>query len=113
MDYLLTWNCKHIANAVIKKGLAKIAGEQGYELPINGKITMWTDPIVDELHKIRQANTERFNYDLDALFDYLKRQEKKGKRKVVRLPIKRRPVVQEFSTTPPKGKLGRQRSVLA
>jgi len=34
MDYLLTWNCKHIANAVIKKEIAKIAGEQGYELPI-------------------------------------------------------------------------------
>jgi hypothetical protein len=74
---------------------------------------MWTDPIVDELHKIRQANAERFNYDLDALFEYLKRQEKKGKRKVVRLPIKRRSVVQEFSATPPKGKLARQRPVLA
>jgi hypothetical protein len=23
---------------------------------------MWTDPIVDEIHKIRQANAERFNH---------------------------------------------------
>jgi hypothetical protein len=74
---------------------------------------MWTDPIVEEIHKIRQANAEKFNYDLDALFEYLKMQEKKGKRKVVRLPIKRRPAVQEFSATPLKGKEARQRPVLA
>jgi len=33
MDYLLTWNCKHIANAVIGKKIAKITAQQGYELP--------------------------------------------------------------------------------
>ncbi len=33
LDYLLTWNCKHIANAVILKKIAKIAAEEGYELP--------------------------------------------------------------------------------
>lgn len=34
IDYLLTWNCKHMANAEIQKQLSKICGEQGYELPI-------------------------------------------------------------------------------
>ena len=33
LDYLLTWNCKHIANAVLLKKIASIAAEQGYELP--------------------------------------------------------------------------------
>lgn len=33
IDYLLTWNCKHMANAEIQKRLAKICLEQGYELP--------------------------------------------------------------------------------
>jgi predicted nucleic acid-binding protein len=33
IDYLLTWNCKHIANAQIQKKLAQISIEQGYELP--------------------------------------------------------------------------------
>jgi hypothetical protein len=33
MDYLLTWNCKHIANAHIQKKLAQICSEFGYELP--------------------------------------------------------------------------------
>ncbi|NER47208.1 MAG: type II toxin-antitoxin system VapC family toxin [Symploca sp. SIO1A3] len=34
LDYLLTWNCKHIANAQIQKKLAKISFDLGYELPI-------------------------------------------------------------------------------
>ena len=33
LEYLLTWNCKHIANAVLLKIIARIAAEQGYELP--------------------------------------------------------------------------------
>ncbi|WP_126147291.1 type II toxin-antitoxin system VapC family toxin [Synechococcus elongatus] len=34
MDYLLTWNCKHIANAQIQRKLAMISYDFGYELPI-------------------------------------------------------------------------------
>jgi hypothetical protein len=33
LDYLLTWNCKHIANAQIQKKLAQISFDSGYELP--------------------------------------------------------------------------------
>jgi hypothetical protein len=34
MDYLLTWNCKHIANAQIQSKLAEISLDFGYALPI-------------------------------------------------------------------------------
>lgn len=34
MDYLLTWNCKHIANAQIQRKLAEIGFDFGYQLPI-------------------------------------------------------------------------------
>jgi DUF1009 family protein len=34
LDYLLTWNCKHIANAQIQKKLLKICSDFGYTLPI-------------------------------------------------------------------------------
>jgi len=34
MDYLLTWNCKHIANAQIQGKLTEISLDFGYELPI-------------------------------------------------------------------------------
>ncbi|MBW4566762.1 MAG: type II toxin-antitoxin system VapC family toxin [Tolypothrix carrinoi HA7290-LM1] len=33
MNYLLTWNCKHIANAQIQKKLSQISLEFGYQLP--------------------------------------------------------------------------------
>lgn len=33
LDYLLTWNCKHIANAQIQKKLSEISLDFGYELP--------------------------------------------------------------------------------
>lgn len=34
MDYLLTWNCKHIANAQIQVKLAEISLDFGYDLPV-------------------------------------------------------------------------------
>jgi hypothetical protein len=34
MDYLLTWNCKHIANAQIQRKLAEVSLDLGYELTI-------------------------------------------------------------------------------
>lgn len=34
MDYLLTGNCKHIANAEMQVAVAKICREAGYEPPI-------------------------------------------------------------------------------
>ena len=34
IDYLLTWNCKHIANVEIQKVITKISNEAGYEIPI-------------------------------------------------------------------------------
>ena len=33
LDYLLTWNCKHIANAQMQKKLIQIGFDAGYELP--------------------------------------------------------------------------------
>lgn len=34
MDFLVTWNCVHIANAVIAKTVAKICREHDYECPV-------------------------------------------------------------------------------
>jgi len=34
LDYLLTWNCKHMANAQIQRKLAQISSNLGYELPV-------------------------------------------------------------------------------
>ena len=34
LNYLLTWNCKHMANAQIQKKLSQISLKLGYELPV-------------------------------------------------------------------------------
>ncbi len=34
VDYLLTWNCKHIANAVIRRQVERVCRSRGYE-PVN------------------------------------------------------------------------------
>ncbi len=34
MDYLLTWNCRHIANATLQTSMRTICEESGYVLPI-------------------------------------------------------------------------------
>ncbi|AUT01321.1 hypothetical protein CLI64_13425 [Nostoc sp. CENA543] len=34
LDYLLTWNCKHMANAQIQRKLSQISSGLGYDLPI-------------------------------------------------------------------------------
>jgi hypothetical protein len=34
VEYLLTWNCKHIANAEMQPALTRISHAQGYALPI-------------------------------------------------------------------------------
>ena len=47
------------------------------------------DPIVDEIRKARQMHAEKFNYDLDAIYQDLKTKEQQSRRKVVSLPPKR------------------------
>jgi predicted nucleic acid-binding protein len=34
LDYLVTWNCKHMANAQIQRKLAQISSDLGYILPV-------------------------------------------------------------------------------
>ena len=34
VDYLLTWNCRHLANAQIARRILTICHEQGFEMPL-------------------------------------------------------------------------------
>jgi hypothetical protein len=36
MDILLSWNCRHIANAFIQARLRKLADASGFTLPVIG-----------------------------------------------------------------------------
>jgi hypothetical protein len=44
---------------------------------------MWSDPIVDEVRRARDAYAARFNYDLRTIYRDLKAQEKRSGRKIV------------------------------
>ncbi len=34
MDYLMTWNCKHIANALMRKRIISLVEGAGYVCPV-------------------------------------------------------------------------------
>jgi hypothetical protein len=43
----------------------------------------WTDPIVEEVRKIREEHAARFDFDLTRIFEDLKRNERESEREVV------------------------------
>ena len=51
---------------------------------------MWTDPIVEEIRREREAYAAKFNFDLEAIYQDIKRQELESGREIVILPSKRR-----------------------
>ena len=50
---------------------------------------MWKDEIVEEVRRVRDEYAAKFNYDLDAIYEDIKKQEKQSERKVVSLPPKK------------------------
>ena len=50
---------------------------------------MWEDPIVAETRALREEMMKEAGDDLDALFDYLVREQEKYKDRLVRLPPRR------------------------
>jgi hypothetical protein len=50
---------------------------------------MWEDPIVAEIRKIRDEHAAKFNYDVAAIFEDIRRQEKESGRQYVSYPPRR------------------------
>jgi len=55
---------------------------------------MWNDEIVEKVRKVRHEYAAKFNYDLEAIFKDIKRQEEKSKREVVSRPPKKPELVE-------------------
>jgi hypothetical protein len=49
---------------------------------------MWTDEIVEQIHRIREEYAKSFNYDLDAIFADLRKKEAESGREIVNLSRK-------------------------
>lgn len=50
---------------------------------------MWEDPIVAEIRRFREEHAARFNYDLRAICEDLREQERKSGRRFVSYPPRR------------------------
>lgn len=50
---------------------------------------MWKDEIIEEVRKTRDEYAAKFDYDLDAIYQDIKKQEENSKRKVVSLKPKK------------------------
>lgn len=60
MDFLVTWNCTHIANAIVRAKIETVCRKAGFQPPGNmyaARIVwggvMIRDPIIDEVRRIR------------------------------------------------------------
>ena len=51
---------------------------------------MWQNEILEEIHRIREERAKSFNYDLDAMFAFWRKQQAESGREVVAQPAKRR-----------------------
>jgi hypothetical protein len=76
---------------------------------------MWTDPIVEEVRRVRQGHAAMFNYDLDAIYADIKARQEASGRKYVRFSRKSPvdPVSTDVNALPPRptGELKRDSSM--
>ena len=49
---------------------------------------MWTDPIVEEVRRVRQEYAKRLNYDLHAIAADLRTQEQEHPERLISFPAK-------------------------
>jgi len=52
---------------------------------------MWTDPIVDEVRKLREDYAAKFQFDIRAICDAMREEEAKSGRPLVTRPRKKPP----------------------
>ena len=97
VDYLLTWNCRHMANPIALQKTIRIVMECGCACPVivtpRELVTELAgeyndDPIVREVHEARYEIMAEFGGDVDAFFDYLAARPVQGARLVSPKPFK-------------------------
>ena len=49
---------------------------------------MWNDEIVEETRQARDRYAATFDFDLDAIYRYLKKREEQNPKKIISLPSK-------------------------
>jgi hypothetical protein len=78
MDYLLTWNCTHIANATLRGRIEAVCRDSGVEPPAictPEKLPGGEDDLIREVRAAREESCRQFEYDLGAIVRDLREQE--------------------------------------
>ena len=93
IDYLLTWNCKRLANASLRVRIAALLEDAGSACPVictpeELMEDMEADPIIAEVGRIGQEYVERFGHDLRALAADLRRREQQHPERLQSFPPK-------------------------
>ncbi len=57
---------------------------------------MWQDPIVEEIHRIRDEYAKKFDYDLHAICEDLRKKQSTSNIKVISRPP-RKPAIQKVA----------------
>ena len=50
---------------------------------------MWKDPVVEEIRKIREQYANKFNHDIDAIYEDIQRRQAISAKKSVSLPARK------------------------
>jgi len=53
-------------------------------------MTMWKDPIVQEVRRVREAHAAQFGYDIRAIVEDARKRQKTSKHRVVSFVTKKR-----------------------
>jgi hypothetical protein len=93
MDYVLLWNCKHIASGRVQKMLQDTNARLGVYTPIgvysgrvDGGVKMWTDPIVAEVRRARLEIEKECDDDFARIYARALEVQKKAAAKLVSRP---------------------------
>lgn len=105
-DYLLTWKCDSIANARHRRQFESIIENAGFACPaictppqLHGGVPLCSDPIIEEVWRVRDELARKFNYNLGGLVKYLQEKQREHAERIVLAPrpLQRRAVARENS----------------
>jgi len=81
-DFLMTWKVDTIANARYRKQIARSLNSWGYKRPeictpeqLTQGGDLISDPIIEEVRRIRVEFCQEFNYDISAMAEYFRKKE--------------------------------------
>jgi hypothetical protein len=91
MQYLLTWNCTHLANAALRPQIEAVCRAAGFEPPLictpEGRVwAMTEDDVLLGVRAAREAYARSHNFDVHAMVEDLRARDEAGDWPVVRLP---------------------------